>query len=118
MIFSSPYWDNKTKLDMLARWIIFHSYMYYELDNSVVTDDMFDSNCKQFVKLAKEDNASFKEHKFYYAMYDFDGSTGFDLFKRLRLEHKSMIANDSDILLNKNKRGTNGRKRNKVLQKK
>jgi len=89
MKFKNPYLDNVSKLDLLAKWIIVHSALYYELDTSVVDDFAFDSNCKQFLALRRlVTPQEFKRCKWYYVMQDFDGSTGFHLYKRLKLEHR------------------------------
>lgn len=84
MVFRNPYWTWKTKLDLLARWIIVHSIIYYELDGNVVSDKMFDSNSHQFVRLVDEHPEEFKRSTYYKTMKGFDGSTGFDLFHRLK----------------------------------
>lgn len=99
MKFMSPYWDNKAKLELLAKWILVHSYMYYELDRPYVSDEMFDNNCKQFVALAKEDKQSFKRHNYCYAMHDFDGSTGFDLFSRLNEVDRGKVLMSAEWIL-------------------
>lgn len=58
--------------------------MYYELDESCITDKQYDVISKQLVHLQSSvDEAEFKKSTYYYAMYDFDGSTGFDIPGRL-----------------------------------
>ncbi|MCX7924165.1 MAG: hypothetical protein N3B21_19475 [Clostridia bacterium] len=84
MKFNNPYWSWKTKLDLLARWIIVQSIIYYELNSNVVSDKMFDDNSHQFVGLVDEHNDDFKQTFYYKVMKGFDGSTGFDLFHRLK----------------------------------
>lgn len=79
--FDNPYWSARTKLDLLAKWLIVHSVVYYKLDESVVSDKAFDDNARQYVALAKE--APQTDSKWRYVMHDFDGSTGFHLFTRL-----------------------------------
>lgn len=58
--------------------------MYYENDESCVTDAYYDSISRQLVKM--QNSCSFEEFRkstYYYAFYDFDGSTGFDIPSRL-----------------------------------
>lgn len=84
MIFNNPYWTPETKLDLLARWIIIHSIIYYEFNGNVVEDKMFDSNSQQFVRLVDEHPKAFKRSAYYKTMKGFDGNTGFDLLHRLK----------------------------------
>jgi hypothetical protein len=88
MVFSNPYWTLETKLDLLARWIIVHSIIYYELNGNVVTDKQFDSNSQQFVRLVDGNVEVLNKTQYGYVMKDFDGSTGFDLYRNLRRSDK------------------------------
>ena len=83
MKFNNPYFDNTEKMELLQRWIIVQSILYYELDYSIVTDKVFDDNCKQLVKMMDKYPKSLKKTSYYYCMHDFDGATGFDLPSRL-----------------------------------
>ena len=98
MKFSDPYLRNVDKFDLLCRWIIFHSVLYYELDKPIVSDEMFDNNCKQLVRGIKKDPESFERSKYYHIMYDFDGSTGFDIPARLDKKTRNKIMRDIKIL--------------------
>lgn len=98
MRFDCPYWDDYTKYDLLARWIILHSYVYYELNENLVSDKMYDDNVRQFLELAVDQNR-FKKCAWYYVMHDFDGSTGFHLFKRLEKMDKRTIKRTAQMLL-------------------
>lgn len=84
MIFNNPYWGPKTRIELLARWIIIQSIIYYEFDRNVVDDKTFDANSLQLVHLVDEHGEDFKQSIYYDTMKDFDGSTGFDLFHRLK----------------------------------
>lgn len=77
------YWSNKTKISYLQRRIIVYSIMYYELSESCVSDKQFDTIAYQLIDLQRKDPESHKQSQYYYAMYDFDGSTGFDIPNRL-----------------------------------
>lgn len=106
MQFSNPYLKGHEKLDLLARWIITHSMLYYEYDESLVPDAKFDSNAQQFLKLAKEvAEEERRQSRWLYVMRDFDGSTGYNLPKKLTNEHKGLIKRDIKNLLKQNKRG-------------
>lgn len=98
MEFANPYWDNRAKLDLLARWILIHSIIYYMLDTNVVEDHVYDNNCKMFVKIAK-DKEALKQCRYEYIMKDFDGSTGFHLFSRLKPEDQHKFLNEAKYVV-------------------
>jgi len=94
--FQNPYWGNQTKIELLQKWLIIHSIIYYELNTSVVSDAMYDQNSNQLIELIKADRQSFRSSRWYRIFKDFDGSTGFDLYSKLsskeqnELEHLAM----------------------------
>lgn len=77
------YWSDAMKMSLLQRRIIVHSILYYECDESVISDKQYDALSKQLVNLMKQSPEQLKRTQYYYCMYDFDGSTGFDLRSRL-----------------------------------
>lgn len=78
------YWSDSAKISYLQRRIIVYSIMYYEQNESCVSDKYYDSLSYQLVDLQKScDVEELKKSTYYYAMYDFDGSTGFDIPSRL-----------------------------------
>lgn len=78
------YWSNTTKISYLQRRIIIWSIMYYEFDESCVPDSEYDSVSHQLVELQrKASKEEWAKSTYYYAMHDFDGSTGFDIPSRL-----------------------------------
>lgn len=84
MKFCSPYNTGLMKMDSLQRWILVQSIIYYELNKSIVSDKVFDKNCKDLVDLIRV--SKYGEHKktdLYYVFKDFDGSTGFYLYHNL-----------------------------------
>lgn len=58
--------------------ILVHSCMYYELDDSIVDDSVFDDWCKELVELQR-DNPDAYSDRFDEAFEDFTGETGFNL---------------------------------------
>ena len=78
------YWSEIEKINTLQRRIIIYSIIYYELDESIISDKEFDSIARQLVKLQKQNKKDLNKSEYYYCMKDFDGSTGFDLFNRLK----------------------------------
>ena len=86
------YWDNVTKISYLQRRILVYSIMYYEMDESCITDMEYDAISHQLVHLQSSvDEAEFKQSTYYYAMYDFDGSTGFNLPSRLTKKDRDYL---------------------------
>lgn len=86
------YWDNVTKISYLQRVLIVHSIIYYELNGNCIPDAVYDAISKQLVHLQSSVTQSELERsQYYYAMYDFDGSTGFDIFGRLIEKDKQRL---------------------------
>lgn len=77
------YWSKKMCISYLQRKLIVHSILYYELNNSVISDKQFDCLAKQLIGLQKQNKKDFKESEYYYCFCDFDGSTGFHIYDRL-----------------------------------
>ena len=68
--------------------------MYYEQHESCVTDKEYDLISRQLVELQnKACKKDFEESTYYYAMYDFDGSTGFDIPSRLTKKDREYLTN-------------------------
>lgn len=91
MKFSNPYWSDKLRISALQRWVIVHSILYYELDNSIVADKRFDDVAKQLVQMQNESPDEAVESDYWYVFYDFDGSTGFDLYHRLNKKDRQYL---------------------------
>lgn len=87
------------KLDTLARWLIVSSILYYELDSPVSNDHVYDSNARQFVELAKANPDAKQAMRWLYMMDDFDCSTGFHLYHRLKKKDKEQLMRQAELLL-------------------
>lgn len=105
MIFNNPYLGEIEKANLLQRWIIVHSILYYERDSSFVKDRVFDLNCKQLVGIMRKMTLSDKNKtRYWYAFKDFDGSTGFHLYKLLTLSDREYLDREADHALLNHKR--------------
>ena len=104
MKFSNPYWSNKLKIDALQRWILVHSILYYEMDSSIISDKLFDDNARQLVMMQEQFSDEAAETQYWYVFYDFDGSTGFDLFDRLNKDDKVYLTQIANHVLKLSKR--------------
>ena len=74
-------WDKITCINYLQRKIILNAIAYYELNTNRLTDKQYDELSRQLVELQKD--IDINDTQYGYVMYDFDGTTGFDLYERL-----------------------------------
>lgn len=97
----NTYWTDELKANFLERVIAIHSYLYYERDNSILTDKHFDEISKQLVSVLKYHNERWiiQHTQYGYAFYDFDGTTGFDLWYRLNLKDRQYIQNIAERIV-------------------
>ena len=95
------YWTDKLKVDFLQRVILIHSYLYYEVDNSVWTDRKYDEVAKQLTNIQNKHTKSWikRTTQYGYLFYDFDGTTGFLLWGRLKKKDKEQIAGISENIM-------------------
>lgn len=99
------YWSDCTKISYLQRRILVHSIIYYEMNDSVLSDKDFDAMSQQLVMLQQE--ASTDEvlrSQYYYVFFDFDGSTGFDLCYRLTVEDREYLIKLAEYILRQYKK--------------
>lgn len=88
----TKYWDNKTRIEYIQRRIIVFSIMYYELSESPLDDKQYDAIAYQLVEYMNTTPKEILEQtRYWYAFYDFDGSTGFYLPYRLTKEDKEYL---------------------------
>lgn len=95
------YWSDKLKCSFLQRVILIHSYLYYEANNSVITDREYDAIAKQLVTIQQKHTVQWIKNctQYGYAFYDFDGTTGFDLWYRLNLKDRQYIQNIAERIV-------------------
>lgn len=81
------------KIDFLQRVVLIHSYLYYERDTTLWSDKKYDEVVKQLTIIQKQKTEQWiKQNTQYgYCFYDFDGTTGFDLWSRLKEEDRLLI---------------------------
>ena len=84
------YWSNKLKCDYLQRQILVHSIIYYELNNSVITDKQYDSLTKQLLEL-KLETENYNKTEYYYVFKEFTGETGFYLYSSLNKKDQEYL---------------------------
>lgn len=99
MKFNNPYWSEKTKIELLQKWILIHSIIYYKLNTTVVSDQVYDNNSKQLVQLKNSNPDDFNNSKWYKQFVNFEGSTGFDLFAKLNKKQKSQLMDIAEYVV-------------------
>lgn len=82
-------WDKITCINFLQRKIIINAILYYELNTSPLSDKEYDELSRQLVGLQKD--IDIQQTQYGYMMYDFDGTTGFDLYSRLNEHDKKYL---------------------------
>lgn len=79
-------------INFLQRFIILHSYIYYELDDSVISDKDYDAKAKELVRYKNEYPDLWKSSEYYKQFGDeYNGSTGFTLYHDLNDHQKDII---------------------------
>lgn len=72
--------------------MIVHSYIYYELDDCVISDHDYDIKAKQLVKYKNDYPETWKYSEYYKQFGDnYDGCTGFTLYGELDVHQKEII---------------------------
>lgn len=80
------------KINFLQRYIILHSYIYYELNNNLISDKQYDEKSKELVKLKNEYPELWKQSMYYKQFGDeYNGATGFTLYHDLNKHQKEII---------------------------
>lgn len=79
-------------IDYLQRYIILHSYIYYECNGNAISDRQYDAKAKELVKYKNEYPELWKE-SMYYKQFgdDYNGATGFTLYHDLNEHQKEII---------------------------
>lgn len=82
--------------------ILVHSYIYYEMNENIISDHTYDIWCKELAELQRDYPNESNNVKFYKKEFStFDGSTGFHLPKEAWMHDKALML----IRYHKKKRG-------------
>lgn len=68
-----------TQIRQRRRQVLVHSFLYYQLNENVISDHKFDKFCNDLVKLQSDYPEESKAVEYYDDFKDFDGSSGYDL---------------------------------------
>lgn len=92
---------DQERINFLQRGIIVHSYLYYELDSNVISDQVFDKKSRELVSLKSAYPDLWKTSEYYYIFGDdYTGATGYHLYHGLSKPQQEKIRAIADILLN------------------
>lgn len=94
MDFSARDFTPQEQIELLQRWVLVHSYLYYQMDISLVTDYRYDSNSRQLFELRCKYPQDWDHSRYQYAMHDFEGSTGFGMVERLMEKERKSVMGD------------------------
>ena len=84
--------STQEQIDFLQRYIIVHSYIYYELSRSVILDAIYDAKSKKLVKYKNDYPELWKTSEYYKQFGDnYNGATGFTLYYGLTEHQKEII---------------------------
>lgn len=88
----APNLNDLQYMSHLQRRIVIHSFLYYKLGDSVITDREYDAMSKELVAYKNVYPNLWKE-TMYYEQFgdDWNGATGFDLWDRLTDYQKRII---------------------------
>ncbi len=87
-------------IDFLQRFILVHSYIYYELNNNVISDKFYDEKSKELVQLKNQHPELWKNSMYYRQFGDeYNGSTGFTLFYDLEKSEQDKIRHIALVML-------------------
>lgn len=98
-------WNKYERISFLQRVILIHSYLYYMLDETLWSDKKYDEIAKQLAEM--QENVTQVElvynTDYGYVFFDYDGTTGFDLYYRLNKKDKKRIEQIARIISGGNK---------------
>lgn len=79
-------------IDYLQRYIILHSYIYYECDDNIISDKQYDEKSKELTRYKNEYPELWKKSMYYKQFGDeYNGATGFTLYHDLDEYQKEII---------------------------
>lgn len=79
-------------IDWLQRYIIVHSYIYYETDDEFISDREYDLKSKELTQLKNEYPELWRNSEYYKQFGDdYNGSTGFRLYRDLNDRQQRII---------------------------
>lgn len=74
-------WDKKTRIELLQRWILVQSFVYYILNENIVPDYEYDKNVLELFALRESDPNAWRNSQYYlyFREYEPGCTSGFEL---------------------------------------
>ena len=90
------------RINFLQRYIIVHSYIYYELDRNIISDREYDDKSKE-LSTYKNNYPELWKSSEYYKQFgdDYTGATGFTLYHDLNDYQKKIVRSIVHFIFNK-----------------
>ena len=88
------HWTTVDKLNRLQRMVLLHSIIYYDLNESVISDDYYNKLTRLLARKVEQykDKPVFKKTMYWYVFEDYiNGSTGFDLTHKLKKKDREYL---------------------------
>lgn len=84
--------DMQERINHLQRLIVLHSYIYYELDDNVISDHEYNELGHELAEY-KQQYPDLWKNSMYYEQFgdEYDGSSGYDIYRKLSDEQKKII---------------------------
>jgi NAD-dependent DNA ligase len=101
MVFDKKF-SNVERINLLERWILFHSYVYYEKNDNIVSDSIYDKNAHTLAVAINKYPRSFSRSRYKKFFEDYDGNTGMDLVEKIKRSNKLVDLLEFDYNMSKN----------------
>lgn len=98
---NNPYLNLTQKIALYERWLLIHSYLYYELDDPIKTDFEFDGVKKELLKLKKKQT---KKTRYSEAFDESWTGSCYELFSKCSKELQESIKTDCELIIERKRR--------------
>lgn len=89
------------RINFLQRYIIVHSYIYYELDKNIISDREYDAKAKELAKYQNDYPELWRKSEYYKQFGDdYTGATGFTLYHDLDDYQKEIVRSIVHFIFN------------------
>lgn len=96
------------ELDFLCRRIIVHSIIYYDYNENIISDPVYDKQCKHLHSLIQNNQNDIQNCYYYNILKDYSPATGFDLKYKLEEKHRKYLEHLASVILWQYKRELKG----------
>lgn len=86
------------RIDHLERMVLLHSFIYYQLNNNLVSDTKYEEFCRELEKLIKEQPEIFKKSVYYKIFKTWNRCTGMDFKYPQEIQNVAFRLMDNKII--------------------